>query len=113
MVLIKAFYHLKKCLVLVLLEQTQNFVWIYIIKLIIVIFLLMGIKSLNLKLTIKLLNFPTQFCPGSTSNEFCNTEFEEVSLNGNIYDFSLDYNSIDKSDILHIHKYLMTKNNMK
>ena len=45
--------------------------------------------------------------------EFCNTEFEEVSLNGNIYDFSLDYNSIDKSDILHIHKYLMTKNNMK
>ena len=27
--------------------------------------------------------------------------------------FSVDYNSIDKSDILNIHKYLMTKNNMK
>ena len=27
--------------------------------------------------------------------------------------FSIDYNSIDKSDILNIHKYLMTKNNMK
>ena len=27
--------------------------------------------------------------------------------------FSMDYNSIDKSDILNIHKYLMTKNNMK
>ena len=36
-----------------------------------------------------------------------------VSLNGNIYDFSVDYNSIDKSDILNIHKYLMNKNNKK
>ena len=27
--------------------------------------------------------------------------------------FSIDYNSIDKSDILNIHKYLMAKNNMK
>ena len=36
-----------------------------------------------------------------------------VSLNGNIYDFSVDYNSIDKSDILNIHKYLLNKNNKK
>ena len=36
-----------------------------------------------------------------------------VSLNRNMYDFSVDYNSIDKSDILNIHKYLMTKNNIK
>ena len=35
------------------------------------------------------------------------------SLNGNVYSFSVDYNSIDKSDILNIHKYLMTKNNIK
>ena len=33
----------------------------------------------------------------------------EVSLNGNVYNFSVDYNSIDKSDILNRHKYLMTK----
>ena len=26
-----------------------------------------------------------------------------------MYDFSVDYNSIDKSDILNIHKYLMTE----
>ena len=26
---------------------------------------------------------------------------------------SVDYNSIDKSDILNIHKYLMTKNDIK
>ena len=37
----------------------------------------------------------------------------EISLNGNVYDFSIDNNSIDKSDILNIHKYLMTKNNIK
>ena len=30
-----------------------------------------------------------------------------------MYDFSVDYNSIDKSDILCIHKYLMTKNKIK
>ena len=30
-----------------------------------------------------------------------------------MYDFSVDYNSIDKSDILNIHKYLMTENNIK
>ena len=40
-----------------------------------------------------------------------NTESREVSLNGNVYDFSLDYNFIDKSDIINIHQYLMTKNN--
>ena len=36
------------------------------------------------------------------------TESREVSLNGNVYDFSVDYNSIDKSDILNIYKYLMS-----
>ena len=37
----------------------------------------------------------------------------DYGLNGNVYDFSVDYNSIDKSDILNIHKYSMTKNNIK
>ena len=73
-------------------------------------------KSFNLELTIKLkikklkFNFPIQFCLGSISNGFSATESKEVSSNGNVYDFSVDYNSIDKSDILNIHKYLMTKN---
>ena len=31
---------------------------------------------------------------------------------GNIYHFSTDYNTINKSDVLDIHKYLMKKNNM-
>ena len=35
-----------------------------------------------------------------------------VSLKGNVYDFSVDYNVINKSDILSIHKCLMVKNNI-
>ena len=41
------------------------------------------------------------------SNGFSATESRKM------YDFSVDYNSIDKSDILNIHKYLMTKNDVK
>ena len=37
----------------------------------------------------------------------------EVSLNGNMYNFSIDYNSVDKSDILNNCKYLTIKNNIK
>ena len=57
--------------------------------------------------------FPTQFCLGSISNEFGAAEFTEVSLQGNVYDFSMDYIAIDKSDILNIHNYLMVKNSIK
>ena len=46
-------------------------------------------KSINLKLVIKII---------------------EISFKGNVYDFSVDYDSIDKSDILNNHKYLMIKN---
>ena len=53
----------------------------------------------------KNINFPTQFCLGSISNGFSATEIKEVSLYGNVYDFSVDYSSIDKSDILNIQKY--------
>ena len=59
----------------------------------------------------KNVNFPNQFCLRSIPNGFSATESREVSLNGNVYDFSVDYNSIDKSDILNINKYLITKNN--
>ena len=61
----------------------------------------------------KNVNFPTRFCLGSISDGFSATESREVSLNVNVYDFSVDCNSIDKSDILKIHKYLMTKNSIK
>ena len=37
----------------------------------------------------------------------------EIFSNGNVYYFSVDYNSNDKPDILNIRRYLMTKNNIK
>ena len=57
--------------------------------------------------------FSTQFYLGSISNGFSNTESREVSFNGDVCDFSVDYNSIDKSEILNIHRYLIIKRNIK
>ena len=61
----------------------------------------------------KNVNFPIQFFSVNIFNGLSTTESGEVFLNGNVYDFSIDYNSIDKSYISNIHKYLMTKNNIK
>ena len=60
----------------------------------------------------KNVNFSTRFCSGSISDRFSATESTEGSLNGNKYDFSVDYNPINKSDILNIRKYLKTQNNI-
>ena len=70
------------------------------------------VKVFKLKADNKNVNFPSQFCLGSISNGFSTIESIQVSLNGNVYGFSVDYDSIDKSDILKIKKYLMTKNNI-
>ena len=72
-----------------------------------------GKEIFKFKADNKNVNFPTLFCLGSISNGFSATESREVFLNGNVYDFSANYNSLDKSDILNIPKYLMTKNNIK
>ena len=53
-------------------------------------------------------NFLSQFCLGGTSSGFSATESRKVSLNRKCVWLSVDYNPIDKSDILNIHKYLMT-----
>ena len=104
--------HQKKCLVLILVKQTQNFAWVYNTMLITVICLLMKKKYLNLKPTIKILTFQLNFVWEVFVMDLVLVS-SEVSLNGNVHDFSVDYNSIDKSDILNIHKYLMNKNNKK
>ena len=72
-----------------------------------------GKEIIKFKTDNKNVNFPTQFFLESISNGFSAINSREVTLNGNVYDFSVDYSSIDKSDILNIHKYLMTKNNIK
>ena len=81
--------------------------------LIIVVCLLMRKKIFKFKTENKNVDVPTQFCLWNISNGFSATESREVTLVANVYDFSVDYNSVDKSDILNIHKYLMVKNSMK
>ena len=72
-----------------------------------------GKEIFKLKADNRNINFPAQFCLGSISNGFGATESREVCLIGDVYDFSVDYNAIDKSDILNIYKYLTLKNNIK
>ena len=53
------------------------------------------------------------FSLGSVSKDFTKDGQSEISLNGTLYDFSVDHSSIRKEDILNIHQYLMVKNNIK
>ena len=46
------------------------------------------------------------------SNKFDYVDSEEISLKRNVHNFSVDYDAIDKSKILNIHKYLMNKNDI-
>ena len=49
-------------------------------------------------------NSSTRFFLESISDGFGTTEFREVSLWGNVYDFLVHSNAVDKSDILDVHK---------
>ena len=74
--------------------------------LMIVIYLQMEKKSI-------MLTFQLIFL-GSISNKLGANDSIEVSLKGkgNVCDFSVDFNSIDKCNILNIHKCLMIKNSI-
>ena len=72
-----------------------------------------GKEIIQFKAGNKIINFLTWFCLGSISDGFSAAESREVPLNGNVYDFSVNFNFIEKSDILNIHKYLISKNNIK
>ena len=58
-----------------------------------------GKEIFKFKADNKNINFPTQFCLASISNGFSGSESREVSLNGNVHGFLVNYNS-DKSDLL-------------
>ena len=66
-------------------------------------------KSVRLKQIIKMSTFQINFV---WESYLINVE-AEVSLEGNVYHFSVDNDAIRKSDILNIHKYLMVKNDIK
>ena len=40
------------------------------------------------------------------------SNMKKTRFNGYIYDFNVDYDSVDVDDILDIHKYLMKKNDI-
>ena len=78
---------------------------------IIVICLLVEKKSISLKLTVKILASLLS-CVMEASNDFGLIYSKDVSLKGHVSDCSVDYNIIDKSEILSIHKYLIVTNNI-
>ena len=53
---------------------------------------------------------PNSSCLGNVSKYFSASNMKKTGFNGYIYDFSVDYDSINVDDILDIHKYLMKKN---
>ena len=47
------------------------------------------------------------------SKGFSVDNMKKTGLNGYFYDFSVNYNAIDTSNIVDIHKYLMKKHDIK
>ena len=56
----------------------------------IAISLLTGKKIYKFKANKKNVKCPYQFCLGNISNKFNNLDVEDVSLKGNVYEFSVD-----------------------
>ena len=53
---------------------------------------------------------PCELCLGNILKDWSVDNVKKTSLKGCVYDFSVDYEAIEVSDILDIHKYLMEKN---
>ena len=58
-------------------------------------------------------NFRTKFWLRSIPSGFHVTDSRAVSLEGKVYNFSVDSNDIDKPEILNIHMYLIFKSSIK
>ena len=54
----------------------------------------------------------TPLCLGNISKGWPVDNTKETGLNGYVYDFSVDYDTIAVDDILDTHKYLMEKNDI-
>ena len=52
-------------------------------------------------------------CLGNISKDFSVDNMKQTELNRYVYDFNVDYNIIDTSNIIDIHKYLMKKHDKK
>ena len=58
----------------------------------------------------ELIKYP--MCLGGLSKDYSKNCCKDTGLNGNVYEFSVDYSAITNDEILDIHKYLMKKNNI-
>ena len=58
-------------------------------------------------------NISSKFCLGSICSKFEFLESTEVTFKGNVSDFSVHIDPVDKFDILNINKYSVLKNNIK
>ena len=47
------------------------------------------------------------------TKDFTKDKQSEISLNGTVYDISVNHSSVEKEDIDNIHEYSMVKNNIK
>ena len=56
---------------------------------------------------------PYPLCLGGLSKDFSPSNLARTGLNGDVYDFSVDYWAIKNNEILDIRKHLMEKNNIK
>ena len=55
---------------------------------------------------------PAPLCLGNNSEDFLAVNKKKTGLCGYVYDFSVDYDNIDITDILDIHKPLMKKHDV-
>ena len=79
----------------------------------IVICLLMEKTSLKLKPIIKMLTFQFNFVLEAYLVLLTLQSLLSLSLNGNVNNVSVNYDSVDKFDRLNFHEYLMNRNNVK
>ena len=87
----------KKSLLLILVKQKQDFTYVSILMVVMVICFEKEKKIHKFKAND--INFPSQFCPESISKIFGAMEFRDVSFKDDVHDFLVDYNAVDKSDI--------------
>ena len=55
---------------------------------------------------------PSPLCLGNNSKDFDPSNAAKSGLKGYVYDFSVDYWATANDKILHIHNYLLKKNNI-
>ena len=53
-----------------------------------------------------------EFFLGGVSRDFSKDKLSEISLNGTVYDFSIDRSTTAKEDILNIQKYQLNENDI-